>query len=500
MRSSAWKGTTHNVRLAYVFTLFFWSARSILFQQVLAGYVFVLTRSTKAVGLVKGLQGISQLVFSFPGGYCADHSRRDAVLKLSGALGLVAAATTFVAVNRTSLDGLYVAFGLWGLFAALQSPALEALFADSIAPGRRSYPFMIKYNTSNLAQMLGPVLSIGLFSVYGDEWQLPELKPVLELGAVLAAVGALVLFYFDDDRARDYMQTGQQPPLDEQPMQLNAVPPSPLRTPKLVGNGNEIDMVYDYPDEDELAVEQQPTPTMTVSEKTVLLSVLEDKTGHAMDKERLQHGIDNDDDDEGYMANWETTFLCFRTQHVPYLIFVSDFIISNGAGMTINFFPLFFKEEYGLTPIHMCVLFMTQPLVVMILSFAAQRLSRSCGRMPLIAITRTLSVACLFAMAFAQSAALQIALFLMRGGMMRCSQPLRRSILMDYVPKNIRARWNALEGLSVFSWSGSAVLGGYLIDAYGYRVCFIITSVVYSLGLSLEMFLLPLTKHAVERS
>ena len=104
---------------------------SILFQQVLAGYVFVLTRSTKAVGLVKGLQGISQLVFSFPGGYCADHSRRDAVLKLSGALGLVAAATTFVAVDCTSLDGLYVAFALWGLFAALQSPALEALFADA---------------------------------------------------------------------------------------------------------------------------------------------------------------------------------------------------------------------------------------------------------------------------------------------------------------------------------------------------------------------------------
>ncbi|KAF4044091.1 hypothetical protein GN244_ATG03546 [Phytophthora infestans] len=70
---------------------------------------------------------------------------------------------------------------------------------------------------------------------------------------------------------------------------------------------------------------------------------------------------------------------------------------------------------------------------------------------------------------------------------------------MDYVPKNIRARWNALEGLSVFSWSGSAVLGGFLIDAYGYRMCFIITSLVYCAGLSLEMFLLPLTKHAVER-
>ncbi len=82
---------------------------------------------------------------------------------------------------------------------------------------------------------------------------------------------------------------------------------------------------------------------------------------------------------------------------------------------------------------------------------------------------------------------------------MRCSQPLRRSILMDHVPKEFRARWNALEGLAVFSWSGSAVLGGYLIDAYDYRTCFFITSFVYFAGLALELFLLPLTKHEMEK-
>ena len=458
--------------------------------------MFVLTSSYKPVGIIKGIQGISQLVFSFPGGFFADRMRRDTILQFSGGIGILGAAITFLSVEMTSITGLYVAFGIWGAFAAFQSPAMEALFADSIPPGKRSFPFMIKYNISNFAQMLGPALSIVLFVVNGDKWQLPELKPVLEFGCGLAIIGSLMLFQFNDDRAKDFMLDKNNDENEKESLLSKMVPLSPLHTPKLVGSCNEIDVVYDYLDEDNITVDVTSPPTVT--ENTTLL-LPNGKTVKELDVERQQHSQSVDDDEEGYMAHLDARFLCFRTKHVPYILFMSDFIISNGAGMTINFFPLFFQEEYGLTPIHMCALFMSQPLIVMIMSFFSQRLSKSCGRMPIIAFTRALSVSCLFSMAYAQPMALQIVLFLMRGGMMRCSQPLRRSILMDYVPKNIRARWNALEGVSVFSWSGSAVLGGFLIDAYGYRMCFIITSLVYCVGLGLEMFLLPLTKHAVER-
>jgi MFS family permease len=64
---------------------------------------------------------------------------------------------------------------------------------------------------------------------------------------------------------------------------------------------------------------------------------------------------------------------------------------------------------------------------------------------------------------------------------------------MNHVHKNTRARWNALEGLTVFTWSGSAVIGGYIIDAVGYRQCFFITSIIYCFGLALETVLIPLT-------
>jgi hypothetical protein len=42
-----------------------------------------------------------------------------------------------------------------------------------------------------------------------------------------------------------------------------------------------------------------------------------------------------------------------------------------------------------------------------------------------------------------------------------------RSILMDAVSKEERARWNALETVTAVGWSGSALLGGFLADKYG---------------------------------
>lgn len=39
-------------------------------------------------------------------------------------------------------------------------------------------------------------------------------------------------------------------------------------------------------------------------------------------------------------------------------------------------------------------------------------------------------------------------------------QGLTKSVLNDYVSKANRAKWNSLESINVFSWSGSAALGG----------------------------------------
>ena len=75
-----------------------------------------------------------------------------------------------------------------------------------------------------------------------------------------------------------------------------------------------------------------------------------------------------------------------------------------------------------------------------------------------------------------------VALYILRTALMNCTYPVEESILMDYVPKNTRARWKSLESVSQFGWCGSALAGGLLADRYGYARTFAITIVLQASG------------------
>jgi len=74
---------------------------------------------------------------------------------------------------------------------------------------------------------------------------------------------------------------------------------------------------------------------------------------------------------------------------------------------------------------------------------------------------------------------------------------IRKSILMDFVPKKSRGKWNAADGITRFSWSGSAMIGGVLIDKYGYGCTFLITAALQLTGYSVLiplLYILPSEK------
>lgn len=73
--------------------------------------------------------------------------------------------------------------------------------------------------------------------------------------------------------------------------------------------------------------------------------------------------------------------LCHLTAEVvPHILFLSDFIIANGAGMSVNFFPLFFFREYALSPIQVSLLYLAQPILLTGSTFVAQVFSVRVGR------------------------------------------------------------------------------------------------------------------------
>jgi len=65
---------------------------------------------------------------------------------------------------------------------------------------------------------------------------------------------------------------------------------------------------------------------------------------------------------------------------------------------------------------------------------------------------------------------------------MQCSE-------LASVLQESRARWNSLDGVLIFGWSGSAFLGGILIEKFGFDFTFCITALVQGIG---ACFLIPL--------
>jgi predicted MFS family arabinose efflux permease len=67
-------------------------------------------------------------------------------------------------------------------------------------------------------------------------------------------------------------------------------------------------------------------------------------------------------------------------------------------------------------------------------------------------------------------------LLVLRTAFMNSTNALTKSVLMDHVPQDERAKWSALESFNMFSWSGSAALGGILVDSDGIIFNFCITA------------------------
>ena len=62
-----------------------------------------------------------------------------------------------------------------------------------------------------------------------------------------------------------------------------------------------------------------------------------------------------------------------------------------------------------------------------------------------------------------------------------------------------RGRWSSLDGVTMFGWSGSAMLGGYLLDLYGFQAVFVATAAMQFSGSLLLACLLPVVpRHEAE--
>lgn len=63
---------------------------------------------------------------------------------------------------------------------------------------------------------------------------------------------------------------------------------------------------------------------------------------------------DDEDDDSGSVVRHVENYMCgvrVTEEWIPYLLFGGDLISALASGMTIKFFPLWFKNELGMDPV-----------------------------------------------------------------------------------------------------------------------------------------------------
>ena len=432
----------HNVRLALIFSFLNSASRGIWAITVLSGYLYILTNSNFKVGLAEGLQGLTQAVVAIPAGiFLTDRIGRDRALRVAGTVGCLAVSSLILILlvtNGWDESVRYWAFtgGLMsmGAYTGVWSNSLEAIYADSVPEQDKARYLMYKFVLNLAARTLGPVTAIALFQWRGDTWTIPELKAVMIVGLAVGAVSTSCLFFFDDQRSL----------------------------------GRESEAAYG-----EIA---------------------------ASDADLDNAGIQDDERPGPVQPRSGRNFLCFTTASVPYILSVMDVLMGVASGMTIKFFPLFFRKEVGLSPAQVLIIYTVTYPLMSVFSKTTERLADPehgrLGRAQTCLLTNYLGVSFLFTMGFARSLWKTwyyiVPIYVVRTALMNATYPLKKSVLMNFVKKSDRGRWNSIDSITSMGWSGSAVIGGILADKYGYGFSFLVTAAIQTTAASFWWLLIPL--------
>ena len=383
---------------------------------MLATFIFLVKDEVEAVGFLTAIMGIAQLITSFPSGVLADRHRRDSLLKVASGVGMMAIVATIGACYQQSYVFLAAALSIWGCFWGIANTSISALFADSIHDGDRSFYFTRRFILITVGNTVGPLVSLMLFACLGDEWTVHDCAIVMSIGQIVCFPAVILLCFFNDD------DIPQAPSTQSDPL----IPP--------------------------------------IAETTEPDSDGETSTGVTPDP--------------------ESRVCPFIAPHrvIPVLVTTADLLSGLGSGMSIRYFPIFFVDSLHLSPIAVQVLYVVAPMFQASFMTLGQHLSKRIGRCAVSVYLKWIGICLMFGMIASYSLGaprwLVCTFYILRTGSMNSTGALTRSVLMDNVPKEERGKWSALESVNMFSWSGSACIGGILIGFVGILPLFAVTAAI----------------------
>lgn len=182
-----------------------------------------------------------------------------------------------------------------------------------------------------------------------------------------------------------------------------------------------------------------------------------------------------DEERLGQTLSW---LFCCNKRVVASLIATTDVISGLASGMSIRYFAIFLCDNLRLSPVAVQVVYIISPILQVFLQNKAQLLAKTHGRCKVTIALKWIGISLMITMValykLGASRILICIALILRTAFMNSPSSLTKSVLMDHVPKEERAKWASLESVSMVSWSGSAALGGILVDAEGilFNFCF----------------------------
>ncbi|MBN2381207.1 MFS transporter [candidate division WOR-3 bacterium] len=176
-------------------------------------------------------------------------------------------------------------------------------------------------------------------------------------------------------------------------------------------------------------------------------------------------------------------------------------LVGLGAGLTIPFLNLYFRDKFSLTPTGLGVLFSVVQVLMIAGTLVAPYIASRWGRIKTVIVFQLLSVPFLFILSIAVNVWLSIAAFLVRGTLMNMAQPLVTNFSLEQTHEHDHPLMSGIMTVAwLASWGVSANLGGALIEKLGYFWPFNFTLAAYILSSAAYFFLLlPMERNRSSR-
>mmetsp|Transcript_6430 Transcript_6430/g.8432 ORF Transcript_6430/g.8432 Transcript_6430/m.8432 type:complete len:191 (+) Transcript_6430:725-1297(+) len=164
--------------------------------------------------------------------------------------------------------------------------------------------------------------------------------------------------------------------------------------------------------------------------------------------------------------------------------------------MTVKFFPLYFREELDFSPVHINAVYIALSVFTILTSFLVHRFSNHIGRIQASLLFCYVGAASLGTMGvldgfLRENKSLFILPLYYLSALVHSTRPVKKSVLMDFTKKNSRGFYNSFDSITRFGWSGSAVVGGLVVDHFGYYNLFLITAALQAVSTSILVLLIP---------